>query len=90
MNALIGLMILAGILYGILVDGTFWKIYSVLVTLYLIFVLMYREKRTNVKRKTILMSTWDRKLLLYIYLISSLLFLPLTYTFLKPDVTLFT
>ena len=61
MNALVGLLILAGILYGILVDGTFWKIYSVLVTLYLIFVLMYREKRTNVKRKTLLMSTWDCK-----------------------------
>ena len=61
MNALVGLLILAGILYGILVDGTFWKIYSVLVTLYLIFVLMYREKRTNIKRKTLLMSTWDCK-----------------------------
>ena len=61
MNALVGLLILAGILYGILVDGTFWKIYAILVTLYLIFVLMYREKRTNVKRKTLLMSTWDCK-----------------------------
>jgi len=39
MNALLMLMILAGIIYGIFVDGTFWKIYAVLVTVYLGFVL---------------------------------------------------
>ena len=38
MNPLVGLLIVAGILYGALYDGTFWKIYGILVTVYLIFV----------------------------------------------------
>ena len=40
MNALMGLMILTGIIYGIFIDATFWKIYCCLVTVYLIFVLV--------------------------------------------------
>ena len=39
MNALIGLLILTGMIYGIFIDATFWKIYGVLVVLYLIFVM---------------------------------------------------
>ena len=61
MNALIGLLLLAGVLYGALVDGTFWKIYGVLVTLYLVFVMLARDIRENPKRKTILAATWSRK-----------------------------
>jgi len=55
------LMILAGIIYGIFVDGTFWKIYATLVTVYLGFVLWQRDSKENPKRKTILASTWSRK-----------------------------
>lgn len=61
MNALFGLMLLAGVLYGILYDGTFWKIYAILVTLWLAFVLWSRDARENTKRKTILAATWSRK-----------------------------
>ncbi len=62
MNALLVLLILAGLIYGILVDGTFWKIYGIIVTLYLVFVLWQRDSKENPKRKTILASTWSRKL----------------------------
>jgi len=39
MNALFGLLIVAGIIYGILIDATFWKIYALLITVYTIYVL---------------------------------------------------
>ena len=40
MNALIGLLILSGVVYGIVVDGTFWKIYAVLASVYLVYSLL--------------------------------------------------
>ena len=61
MNALIGLLILTGMIYGIFVDATFWKIYGVLVVLYLIFVMVQKNSRENTKRKTMLISTWGCK-----------------------------
>lgn len=60
MNALFGLMIVAGMIYGAMVDGTFWKIYGVLVVVYLVFVIMQRDAKENPKRKTILMATWSQ------------------------------
>lgn len=61
MNALLVLLILAGLIYGVIVDGTFWKIYGIIVTAYLVFVLWQRDPKENPKRKTILASTWSRK-----------------------------
>ena len=61
MNALIGLLILAGLLYGIFVDLTFWKIYGTLVVVYTAFVLWQRDAKENPKRKTLLISTWGCK-----------------------------
>jgi hypothetical protein len=61
MNALFGLLIVAGIIYGIFIDATFWKFYALLVTLYTIFVLYQCDSRENPKRKTILISTWGCK-----------------------------
>ena len=61
MNALLGLLILTGIIYGIYVDSTFWIIYGVCVTLYTIFVHWQKDPRDNPKRKTILISTWSCK-----------------------------
>jgi hypothetical protein len=58
MNALWGLFILASIIYGIVIDGTFWKIYLGLVGVWYLFVLLQRDKRDNGKRKTMLISTW--------------------------------
>ena len=63
MNALIGLLILSGVVYGIVVDGTFWKIYAVLASVYLVYSLWQRDARENPKRKTILISTWNCKFL---------------------------
>ena len=61
MNALFGLFIAAGVVYGVLIDGTFWKIYGVMVFFYAIFVLYQRDRKENPKRKTITISSWNRK-----------------------------
>jgi hypothetical protein len=60
MNALNVLFFVAGAIYGIWIDGTFWKIYFVLVALYTCFVL-YDTTRENTKRKNIMISTWSGK-----------------------------
>jgi len=59
MNALNALFLVAGAIYGVFVDGTFWKIYFVLVVLYTIFHLLTRNQRENTKRKNIMISTWS-------------------------------
>ena len=56
MNALIALLIMAGVVYGIWIDGTYWKIYSTMVVAYSVFVLMQRDRRENPKRKTLTIS----------------------------------
>lgn len=61
MNALMGLLIAAGIVYGIWVDGTFWKIYGTMVACYFVFVLVLKDRRENPKRKTIVISSWSCK-----------------------------
>ena len=61
MNALNFLFLVAGAIYGVFVDGTFWKIYFVLVVLYTIFHLLTRNQRENTKRKNIMISTWSGK-----------------------------
>mmetsp|Transcript_1426 Transcript_1426/g.952 ORF Transcript_1426/g.952 Transcript_1426/m.952 type:complete len:220 (+) Transcript_1426:40-699(+) len=60
MNALLSLMIVAAMVYGIFVDGKFWKIYFALVFVYFVVThFILRDARVNGKRKTILMSTWN-------------------------------
>jgi len=61
MNALTGLLILAAIIYGVFIDGTFWKIYGVLVVVYAAFVLFQRDRKENPKRKTMVISSWSCK-----------------------------
>ena len=61
MNAFYGIGIVSSVVYGMLVDGTYWKIYTVLTVLYLVFVLCSRNKRDNPKRKTIMAATWNGK-----------------------------
>ena len=65
MNALIGLLILTGIIYGIWVDATFWKIYAIVLTIYTIFVTTQKSSKENPKRKTVMISTWSCKCVLY-------------------------
>ena len=61
MNALNVLFIVAGIIYGLLVDATFWKIYFTLVAIYFIVVVLTRNQIENTKRKNIMISTWSGK-----------------------------
>jgi len=58
MNALIGLLILTGMIYGIFVDATFWKLYGIVVLVYFILVTLQKDSRENTKRKTMLIGTW--------------------------------
>jgi len=57
-NALNALFFVAGAIYGIWIDGTFWKIYFVLVALYTAFVFTNRTNE-NTKRKNIMIATWS-------------------------------
>ena len=61
MNALLQLFIWTGIIYGIFVDGTFWKIYFTLLVAYTAWWKITRNERDNPKRKTIMISTWSGK-----------------------------
>ena len=56
MNALIALLIAAGLVYGIWIDGTFWKIYGTMVAVYTAFVIFQKDRRENPKRKTLVIS----------------------------------
>ena len=60
MNAFMGLLIVAGMIYGAIVDGTFWKIYAVLCVFWLVFVLVQRDAKENPKRKTLLIAQWGQ------------------------------
>ena len=62
MNALFGIAILTGIIYGIFVDGTYFKIYFGLLLIYQVvtqYFLINRKELT--KRKGILVTSWDGK-----------------------------
>lgn len=61
-NALIILGYIAAIVYGIFVDGTFFKIYFVLIALYtIIFNHLLIDKRHFTKRKNITVTSWSGK-----------------------------
>ena len=61
-NALIGIGFVAGVVYGILIDGTFFKIYFTLILVYMIVVenFLINKKDFN-KRKNINVTSWNRK-----------------------------
>ena len=58
-NALEVLLLVAGIIYGIFYDATFWKIYCIVVTVYTLFVMIMRDSRDNNMRKTMTLASWD-------------------------------
>ena len=62
MNAFLQMFIYTAMVYGVFVDGTFWKIYITMVAAYTAWVLITRNSRDNPKRKTIMISTWNGKL----------------------------
>ena len=59
MNAFYGIGYASAIIYGIFVDGTYWKIYGILFVCYLAFVTFTRVMKDNPKRKTIIAATWN-------------------------------
>jgi len=61
MNALFGIGIIAAIIYGVIRDAFFWKIYGVLFLIYLVFVVVSVNRTDNHKRRTLTLSTWSRK-----------------------------
>ena len=62
MNALWGLFILTGIIYGVFIDATFWKIYLILLVLWTIYVNLQKNGRDNTRRKSLLIASWAGKL----------------------------
>ena len=67
MNSLFGIGYASAIIYGIFVDGTYWKIYGVLFVGYLAFVSMTRVMKDNPKRKTLIAATWNGKIYCVIF-----------------------
>jgi cell shape-determining protein MreD len=63
MNALLGLGILAAIIYGVIFDATYWKIYGICFVVYLLFVMLMTNRRDNHKRRILTLSTWSCKLI---------------------------
>ena len=66
MNALIILGFLAAIIYGLLIDGTYFKIYLGLVLIYTVifnFILIRRKDFT--KRKNITAVTWNGMIIFF-------------------------
>lgn len=61
MNALWGIGLVSNMVYGVFVDGTYWKIYFALLAAYTVFFFTQRVTRDNGKRKTIMISTWNGK-----------------------------
>lgn len=60
MNSFIVLGFISAMLYGIFVDGTFFKIYFSLVALYIvIFNFIFIDKKSIPKRKNITAVTWS-------------------------------
>lgn len=62
LNAFFAIGYFSAAIYGMFIDGTYWKIYGVTFVLYLIFVTCTRVMRDNTKRKTLLISTWNGKI----------------------------
>jgi hypothetical protein len=60
-NAFYGIGYFSAVIYGLLIDGTYWKIYLTLFIVYLVFVSMSRVMKDNPKRKTLIAATWQGK-----------------------------
>ena len=58
-NAFYGIGYFSAVIYGLLIDGTYWKIYATLLVAYLIFVFSQRVIKDNPKRKTLIAATWQ-------------------------------
>jgi hypothetical protein len=62
MNAFFGIGIVTAILYGLLIDGTFFKLYFVLLIGYIcIFQFIFLKRGDFSKRKNLVVATWGGK-----------------------------
>ena len=60
MNALFGVGAVSGLLYGIFVDGTYFKIFiAVLIFYTVVFNNLLVNKKHTTKRKNIMVTTWS-------------------------------
>ena len=63
MNALFGVAVVTGLIYGIFVDGTYFKIYLAVLAFYtIVFNHLLIHKKQTTKRKNIMITTWSCKL----------------------------
>jgi hypothetical protein len=63
MNALFGVAVVTGLIYGIFVDGTYFKIYLAVLAFYtIVFNHLLINKKQTTKRKNIMITTWNCKL----------------------------
>ena len=71
MNAFFGIVILTAILYGIFIDGTFFKLYFVLLAIYTVVCNnLCINKKHITKRRNITITTWDGNSFIYIKIIA--------------------
>ena len=59
MNAMGTIGILSAIIYGLLVDGTYFKIYFILLLGYYVFTQIGKMNKYNTKRVKINIATWN-------------------------------
>ena len=59
MNAFFGLAIVAALVYGVVIDGTYFKIYIIILVAYIILTQLGTLSRYNNKRKKCNIATWN-------------------------------
>lgn len=65
MNALFGIAVVTGLIYGIFIDGTYFKIYLAVLAFYtIVFNYLLINKKQTTKRKNIMITTWNCKLMI--------------------------
>lgn len=65
MNALFGVGAVTGIVYGILVDGTFLKLYFALLAFYtVVFNIILIDKKQTTLRKNINVTSWNGNIII--------------------------
>jgi hypothetical protein len=63
MNALQGCSVAAAVIYGLFVDGTYFKIFLAIVAIYtLVTQVLLKKPKDITKRKNIMVASWGGKL----------------------------
>jgi hypothetical protein len=66
MNALFGVAAISGVVYGILVDGTYFKIFFAILAFYtVVFNYLLVDHKQTTRRKNINVTAWNGKLQKY-------------------------